>query len=42
MVTFHIAGYALTPGEHSFEVQIYEVNLGLVTLSLKDTVRSGG
>lgn len=42
VVTFHIAGYALAPGEHSFEVQIYEVNLGLVTLSLKDTVRSGG
>lgn len=41
VVTFHIAGHLLTPGEHRFEVDVYEVNLGLVSLSLKDTVRAG-
>jgi hypothetical protein len=40
VVTFRIAGYPLTPGEHRFEVEIYEVNLGLVQLALKDTVRA--
>lgn len=40
VVTFRIAGHALTPGEHRFEVEIYEINLGLVQLALKDTVRT--
>ena len=40
VVTFHIAGYPLTPGEHRFEVEIYELNLGLLQLALKDTVRT--
>jgi hypothetical protein len=39
VVTFHISGYALTPGEHRFEVEIFELNLGSVQLVLKDTVR---
>jgi hypothetical protein len=39
VVTFHIAGHPLTPGEHRFEVNVYEVNLGLLSLSLKDEVR---
>jgi hypothetical protein len=39
VVTFHIAGHRLAPGEHHFEVDVYEVNLGLVSLSLKDKVR---
>ena len=38
VVTFHIEGHSLTPGEHRFEVEIYEVNLGLLQLALKDTV----
>jgi hypothetical protein len=38
VVTFHIAGYRLTPGEHRFEVEIYEVNMGLVQLALKDRI----
>ena len=38
VVTFHIAAHALAPGEHAFEVDVYEVNLGLVSLSLSDTV----
>ena len=40
VVTFHIANHRLSPGEHRFEVDIYEVNLGLVSLSLKDTVHA--
>jgi hypothetical protein len=40
VVTFHIADHTLAAGEHRFEVDIYEVNLGLVSLSLKDTVRA--
>jgi hypothetical protein len=41
VVTFHIADHRLSPGEHRFEVEIFERNLGQVQLSLKDTVRSG-
>jgi hypothetical protein len=41
VVTFHIADHPLEKGEHRFEVEIYEVNLGLLTLALKDTVRDG-
>lgn len=40
VVTFHVAGHPLMRGEHRFEVDIYEVNLGLLQLSLKDTVRT--
>ena len=42
VVTFHISGYRLTPGEHRFEVEIFERNLGSVQLALKDTVRAAG
>jgi hypothetical protein len=42
VVTFHIAGHALSPGEHRFEVEIYELNLGSVQLALKDTIRPAG
>ncbi len=38
VVTFHIANHRLTPGEHRFEVEIFELNLGSVQLALKDTV----
>ena len=41
VVTFHISDHTLSPGEHRFEVEIYEVNLGLVSLALKDKVRGG-
>ena len=40
VVTFHITGHPLAPGEHRFEVEIYELNLGLLQLALKDTVRA--
>ena len=39
VVTFHIAGYTLAPGEHRFEVEVFELNLGSLQLSLKDAVR---
>jgi hypothetical protein len=39
VVTFHVAGHRLAPGEHRFEVEIHELNAGTLTLSLKDTVR---
>ena len=38
VVTFHIADHSLAPGEHRFEVDIYEVNAGLLSLSLKDRI----
>lgn len=41
VVTFHIAGHRLAPGEHRFEVEIFERNLGSVQLGLKDAVRGG-
>ena len=41
VVTFHVADHRLSPGEHRFEVEIFERNLGQVQLSLKDTVRGG-
>ena len=40
VVTFHITGHPLAPGDHRFEVEIYELNLGLLQLALKDTVRA--
>ena len=39
VVTFHVAGYRLSPGEHRFEVEVFELNLGSLQLALKDTVR---
>ncbi len=38
VVTFHIAGHQLSPGRHDFDVEVYEVNIGLVSLSLSDTI----
>lgn len=35
-VTFSVAGEPLAPGEHRLEVELYEVNLGLLRLSLTD------
>lgn len=37
VVTFHIAGHALAPGQHRFEVEIHELNLGSLQLSLTDS-----
>jgi hypothetical protein len=38
VVTFHIAGHRLAPGEHRFEVEVFELNIGSLQLSLKDSV----
>ena len=38
VVTFHVAGPALAPGPHAFEVEVFELNLGRLTLALTDTV----
>ena len=35
-VTFHVGGEPLALGEHRLEVELYEVNLGLLRLSLTD------
>ena len=40
VVTFHIAGYRLPAGEHHFDVEVFERNLGSLQLRLRDTVRS--
>lgn len=39
VVTFHVAGRRLAPGEHRFEVEIVERNAGVLTLALSDVVR---
>ena len=41
VVTFHIAGHQLEPGEHRFEVEVFELNAGSLILSLKDRVPPG-
>jgi hypothetical protein len=38
-VTLHVAGHPLTTGEHRFEVEITELNAGLLTLEVRDTIR---
>jgi hypothetical protein len=40
VVTFHIAGAPLAPGEHRFEVEVFERDIGSLQLSLKDRVSS--
>jgi hypothetical protein len=40
VVTFHIAGHPLTHGEHRFEVEIFELNVGSLQLTLKDSIGS--
>jgi hypothetical protein len=38
VVTFHIDDHPLTPGEHRFEVEIVERDVGALQLSLKDSI----
>ncbi len=38
VVTFHIAGHRLAPGEHRFEVEVIELNAGSLQLALKDSI----
>lgn len=35
-VTFHVAGRQLTPGQHKLDVELFEVNIGQLRLSLSD------
>jgi hypothetical protein len=37
-VTLHVTGEPLAKGEHKLDVQLYEVNLGLLAFSITDTV----
>ena len=39
LVTFHIAGHALAPGRHRFEVEIHERDAGALTLAVTDELR---
>ena len=38
VVTFHVAGWQLDPGEHHLELEVDEINLGHVTLGIRDRV----
>jgi hypothetical protein len=38
LVTLHVAGHALQPGEHRFEVELDELNAGRLALRLHDRV----
>jgi hypothetical protein len=38
-VTLHVSGEPLTPGEHTLEVELFELNLGRLSFSISDTVR---
>jgi hypothetical protein len=40
-VALLVAGAPLAPGSHKLEVELYEVNLGLLRLAITDTVRPG-
>jgi hypothetical protein len=35
-VTFHVAGRQLTSGQHKLDVELFEVNIGQLRLSLSD------
>jgi hypothetical protein len=37
-VTLHVAGAPLAPGEHTLDVELYEVNLGRLAFSITDTI----
>ena len=40
-VTFHVAGRQLTSGQHRLEVELFEVNVGQLRLSLTDRLAEG-
>jgi hypothetical protein len=37
-VTLHVTGAPLTPGEHTLDVELFELNLGRLSFSITDTV----
>jgi hypothetical protein len=38
VVTFHVTGWQLEPGEHHLELEVDEINLGHVSLAIRDRV----
>jgi hypothetical protein len=36
VVTFHVAGWRLEPGEHALELEVDELDLGHITLTVRD------
>ena len=38
VVTFHVTGWQLEPGEHRLELEVDELNLGNVSLAIRDRV----
>jgi hypothetical protein len=40
-VTFHVDGPPLTPGRHRLEVEVYERDAGLLSLTLEDDAAPG-
>jgi hypothetical protein len=40
-VTFHVAGRQLTTGSHRLDVELFEVNIGQLRLSLSDRLAEG-
>jgi hypothetical protein len=40
VVTFQVAGWQLDPGEHKLELEVDEVNLGNVSLTIRDRVEA--
>jgi hypothetical protein len=40
-VTLHVAGETLAPGEHRLEVELFELNLGVLRFAISDPVAEG-
>ncbi len=38
VVTFHVTGWKLEPGDHDLELEVDELNLGHVSLAIRDRV----
>ena len=38
VVTFQVSGWQLEPGEHQLELEVDELNLGHVSLTIRDRV----
>jgi hypothetical protein len=41
-VTLRVAGERLAPGDHLLQVELYEVNLGLLSFALSDRIADSG
>lgn len=38
VVTFHVAGWQLEPGDHDLEVELHERSLGWLTVAVRDSL----